>query len=230
MELGQSSVTYYSMTYRSSDEKHGQPVRTNSRLLDRTIILLDWDDTILPSTVLRLHGVKQNQMSIPPGLKNGLLVLEKTVCKFITVAREYASIAIVTNSQPGWVEDSSSQFMPQVKALLLSLKVKVIYAQRCTAGVGATHDADCKTTAFYKLVREQFPNTEEVNIVSLGDGRCELDAAHKLQQKLSNARIKAVKLAPNPTLEVLSSQLSLLLRRFEDILTADRSSEIKLIR
>jgi len=79
-------------------------------------------------------------------------------------------------------------------------------------------------------VREQFPNTEEVNIVSLGDGRCELDAAHKLQQKLSNARIKAVKLAPNPTLEVLSSQLSLLLRRFEDILTADRSSEIKLIR
>mmetsp|Transcript_45321 Transcript_45321/g.176075 ORF Transcript_45321/g.176075 Transcript_45321/m.176075 type:complete len:170 (-) Transcript_45321:2509-3018(-) len=169
-------------------------------------------------------------MSIPPGLKNGLLVLEKTVCKFITVAREYASIAIVTNSQPGWVEDSSSQFMPQVKALLLSLKVKVIYAQRCTAGVGATHDADCKTTAFYKLVREQFPNTEEVNIVSLGDGRCELDAAHKLQQKLSNARIKAVKLAPNPTLEVLSSQLSLLLRRFEDILTADRSSEIKLIR
>mmetsp|Transcript_45326 Transcript_45326/g.176096 ORF Transcript_45326/g.176096 Transcript_45326/m.176096 type:complete len:84 (-) Transcript_45326:2857-3108(-) len=64
-------------------------------------------------------------MSIPPGLKNGLLVLEKTVCKFITVAREYASIAIVTNSQPGWVEDSSSQFMPQVKALLLSLKVKV---------------------------------------------------------------------------------------------------------
>mmetsp|Transcript_19594 Transcript_19594/g.28500 ORF Transcript_19594/g.28500 Transcript_19594/m.28500 type:complete len:200 (+) Transcript_19594:572-1171(+) len=199
-------------------------------------------------------------MSIPPGLKNGLLVLEKTVCKFITTATDYGSIAIITNSQPGWVEDSSSQFMPQVKALLLSLKVEVakplsnqnlfgcrslapqvdsnskffpgqvIYAQHCTAGVGATHDADCKMTAFYKYVREQFPNAEEVNIVSLGDGECELDAAHKLQQKLPNARIKAVKLAPNPTLEILSSQLSLLLRRFEDILTADRSSEIKLIR
>ena len=79
-----------------------------------TVIVFDWDDTILPTSWLeRLHAVTSGRQEQPKAQR-----LMATLCdvasETLKLAETLGEVIIITNSAPGWVVQSCEQFMPQL--------------------------------------------------------------------------------------------------------------------
>ncbi|ETO08735.1 hypothetical protein RFI_28653 [Reticulomyxa filosa] len=88
------------------------------------ILILDWDNTILPSDSLERMGYKLDNEK--ENLPQELLLLESKVCEFLTLAIDELScdnVIVITNAQKGWVELSALRFLPQCVRLLKRLHI-----------------------------------------------------------------------------------------------------------
>jgi len=120
----------------------GCTVRRNSQSFyaekNHTSLMLDWDDTIFPTTWVRRDCGMNWRMPLESQLRPGprrtvintLLdrLLERAV-EFLTEASMYANIFIVTLSRRPWVEMSLHNFLPKLATVLSTMQLKVIYAQ-----------------------------------------------------------------------------------------------------
>mmetsp|Transcript_117570 Transcript_117570/g.379441 ORF Transcript_117570/g.379441 Transcript_117570/m.379441 type:complete len:503 (+) Transcript_117570:109-1617(+) len=103
-----------------------------------TSLLLDWDDTIFPTTWVRRDCGMNWRLSLDaqlePGARRTLIstlldkLLDRAV-EFISEASTYANIFIVTLARRPWVEMSLQNFLPKLKGVIEALSLKVIYAQ-----------------------------------------------------------------------------------------------------
>eukprot|EP00416_Gambierdiscus_australes_P021112 CAMPEP_0171061762 /NCGR_PEP_ID=MMETSP0766_2-20121228/4648_1 /TAXON_ID=439317 /ORGANISM="Gambierdiscus australes, Strain CAWD 149" /LENGTH=436 /DNA_ID=CAMNT_0011517489 /DNA_START=3 /DNA_END=1313 /DNA_ORIENTATION=- len=117
-------------------------VRRNSQNLYaeklHTYLLLDWDDTIFPTTWVRRDCGMNWRLSLDAQLEPGprmtlistLLdkLLERAV-EFFEEAVQHANIFIVTLARRPWVEVSLQNFLPKLGETLHKMNLKVIYAQ-----------------------------------------------------------------------------------------------------
>mmetsp|Transcript_10630 Transcript_10630/g.32539 ORF Transcript_10630/g.32539 Transcript_10630/m.32539 type:complete len:235 (+) Transcript_10630:235-939(+) len=198
-------------------------------LVDRTVTFLDWDDTILASTILTLHGVRRDHMNISKGLQNGVGVVERIAMRFLLEACQFGPVVIITNSDAGWVETSAERYMPELRKLIQRLHIKIVSAKDSFSSTH-TDPTQWKIRAFREQAKLHFPASDAINVLVIGDGEAEVEAASILAEELPNGFVKMVRFAKSPTLDMLNRQLSLLLRKFEDIWSTDRSMEIRLLR
>jgi len=106
---------------------------------ENSLIIFDWDDTLLPTTFI-LNDVLPNlhpkdREGVLPESSNfytELLAHAHTVGFVLRVARKAARVAIVTNSLSPWVLASSERYLPglDLKALLEELQIPVYYSRR----------------------------------------------------------------------------------------------------
>jgi hypothetical protein len=100
--------------------------------------IFDWDDTLLPSTWIdrlrKFYGEAINEL-ISPFLET----LQDCVCSMIDFVRqrEYA-LFIITNADLGWVEYSSSKYMPRVFDKLAEYKIPIMSARSFYATMNPT--------------------------------------------------------------------------------------------
>merc|ERR1719160_1844633 len=91
---------------------------------DVTLIILDWDDTLLPSTWLQQHGLNIVGPLLPTEEQRALLAqVAKFVIKTLRRAKKLGQVIIITNGEKGWVELSCSKFLPGVLPLLEGIKI-----------------------------------------------------------------------------------------------------------
>jgi len=126
-------------------EVGGKPpvaVRRNSQagFSDRTstVLILDWDDTIFPSTWVRddcgLNWRVPFDAQVTEGprktlIKNLLARLLERMHIFFRTANTRACILIVTLAKRPWVDISAKNFLPELGTILSTYNIKVIYAQ-----------------------------------------------------------------------------------------------------
>ena len=83
---------------------------------------IDWDDTCLPTTALeteaRLQGRTCFTAQFSPLTVAYLHVLDVVLVAMFTRLREYGTIYIVTNAEPGWVQLTAHYFLPRTYAYL----------------------------------------------------------------------------------------------------------------
>jgi hypothetical protein len=100
--------------------------------------VLDWDDTLFPTTWIRSDLQLNWQKTIAEQLRSAaerstiekhLKGLERQVEAFLRLASELTTVFIVTLARKPWVEVSSRNFMPMFDSLLKELDIKVIYAR-----------------------------------------------------------------------------------------------------
>ena len=95
-----------------------------------TVVLLDWDDTLLPSTMLTSLGYKVDESTaLPPDLASDLAGLEEDVIMLLDTCQQHGTVLLVTNAETGWVELSSERFMPTVIGELRKRGIKVVSAR-----------------------------------------------------------------------------------------------------
>lgn len=103
-----------------------------------TALVLDWDDTLFPTTWIREELDWRYPLQLQPCLNQGnrLEIIEGflkkhhvRVAEFLAEAAEQANLFIVTLARRPWVETSMERFMPELSEVLKRHAFKVIYAQ-----------------------------------------------------------------------------------------------------
>jgi hypothetical protein len=192
-----------------------------------TVIMFDWDDTLLASSFLSSRGYRlDSDGGVTPEVDAQLRALEQCVCAVLQLALTYGHVNIVTNAETGWVQLSAQKFMPAVVPLLS--KVTVISARSTFEAAHPDAPLKWKFYAFHERLSAVFgassfgaddSTSSDVhkNIISFGDSHVEREAIRAVTRGVSQCRTKSVKFAERPTPEQLRRQLELVTNCFQYI-------------
>mmetsp|Transcript_93565 Transcript_93565/g.302835 ORF Transcript_93565/g.302835 Transcript_93565/m.302835 type:complete len:401 (+) Transcript_93565:113-1315(+) len=205
-------------------------------LPEQTIIILDWDDTLCPTSLcfesLRLPS---SRPVADPALAARLGELAAEVVALLERARTLAGhVVIVTNAGDGWVESSARAWLPAVADVLGS--VEVVSARARWEPHGISCPTGWKTKEFERVIRgfySQYEDQSWKNIVVVGDAQYEHDALRKVVGDAPtmcayHCRPKSVRFKTKPSLDVLSYQIRTLCETFQDITQFDGELDIEI--
>lgn len=167
----------------------------------QTVIIFDWDDTLLCTSFLNPKGYVDTDKILCPVIESNLKKLEDSVEKLLKLAISLGKTYIITNAQGGWVEYSSQLYMPRVYQILDD--IKIISAREKFEKYHATMH-EWKVQAFM-LTEEDLEENAVTNLVALGDSIIEMEAAAHLAKRFSQARIKQLKLVTDKLEEIVMS-------------------------
>ena len=166
----------------------------------RTLIIFDWDDTLLPTSWLNSQYLLQDLNSKPSETTTIILDdIAESVLTVLRLAQMHGSVIIVTNSEVGWVQRTCHRFLP--KCLILIDTIPVVSA-RAAYEIFTESPVEWKTRAFHAECGAAN------NIVSIGDSECERQAVATLIQP--GCIVKSLKLDNNPSPGKIKTQLIML--------------------
>lgn len=188
-------------------------------LLEQALIVLDWDDTVLPTTWLSRLGLLKDEDNIPSEeQQTQLTILADRAAETIEAAEEQGRVVIITNAQEGWVQHSCLRFLPSLAPLLRRLPI--ISARTAFEPLGVNCPAEWKRRAFEQEVEaflKMFPDGTVVSLVSIGDSSHERHALLKAVQRMPHCRAKSVRFAERPSIEQLIEEHDLMAGAMEDV-------------
>jgi hypothetical protein len=103
--------------------KDGKIVPINKE--NKTVVILDWDDTLFPSTYLAINQYLEDLtkvIKIESEMKK-FKRLEEYLLELFSKLLIIGDVYIVTNSDAGWVELSCSMFYPLLLPLISKIKI-----------------------------------------------------------------------------------------------------------
>ena len=192
-----------------------------------SIIIFDWDDTLLPTSFLTPGGIFNENMILSDIEKEKLLKLEQAVFKLLTEAVEKGNVYIITNAGNGWVEYSANRFYPTIIPILE--KIKIISARGEYEKIFPGNSRQWKIEAFLNL--QKSVNIKLVtNIICIGDSLFEMEAGRILASKFTEAFVKTIKFREAPKLDELLKQLKLVCVQFGSIYLSIKNLTIRVER
>lgn len=182
-----------------------------------TVIIFDWDDTLLASSFLSSKGLRlDSDVEPPPEVAEQLQLLEKSVSAVLNRALEFGEVHIVTNAEAGWVQLSAQKFIPGVLCVLE--RVTVISARTTYERLYPEAPLKWKYYAFQERLKEKMYDSKSCkNVISFGDSHVEREAVRAVTRGLPNTVTKSVKFAERPTMEQLRRQIELVSSCFQFI-------------
>jgi hypothetical protein len=202
-------------TVVTQDKAIVEPVDEPLPRLQVTKIVFDWDDTFMPTSWLEKIKHSPDQ----EGLQE-LADLSKIAISVITQAKLYGLVIIVTNADEGWVHESCSRHMPNLKPYLAGIPIisaqerySLLYSDPCLWKIAAFRD---------ELLPDLLPYTT-LNVISIGDGVPEFTAVNFLKNLISpllniNLITKGIKLLEKPDPNMLIYELEIVYRDMKDII------------
>mmetsp|Transcript_9585 Transcript_9585/g.25628 ORF Transcript_9585/g.25628 Transcript_9585/m.25628 type:complete len:267 (+) Transcript_9585:94-894(+) len=194
------------------------------------VCVLDWDDTLFPTSCLNALGVDFRGAHPPAAeIAQQLNALQTLVVAFLETATKFGAVMIVTNGERGWVEHSSSIFLPKVYAFLVSKGIKIVSARTNYEHEAPQDPAHWKIRAFMAEMAPVLESTcARVNFLSFGDGISELAASHRLRLELPTSSIKTIKFLEFPTIDQLARQVYMVAYSFEELFMHPHSVDLSL--
>jgi len=183
----------------------------------QTVIIFDWDDTLLASSFLSSKGLRlDNDHQPTPDVAEQLQLLERSVITVLNRALEFGDVHIVTNAEAGWVQLSAQKFIPGVVSVLE--RVQVISARTTYERLYPEAPLKWKYFAFQERLKEKTYDSKSCrNVISFGDSHVEREAVRAVTRGMSNTVTKSVKFAERPTMEQLRRQIELVASCFQFI-------------
>jgi len=204
-----SSCSSADASLRCKDTASCQSVASSGRLFcesSQTLIFLDWDDTLFPTTHLSVTQAADVH-DLPETEQVVLKDLEDVLKQFLSIACSQSNrCAIVTNSSRPWVSQCIARFLPGLKsymqAKISSGEIVILYAGEFLAKKSRQHsnlrpvrasvdtseeENERLTAAKYHAMKQEaesfyssYPGQTWKNILSLGDMKYEHDAVQEL--------------------------------------------------
>jgi len=193
---------------------------------DETLLIFDWDDTVLPSTWVQANNIRLDRChELLPWQREMLSEAAQTVAETLRMAKQFGTVVFVTNAERGWIELSCQRFMPTLYPFLEG--IKVLSARTMYERSGAS-PFDWKHWAFESEISRIFglQNISEAtgrkNVVSFGDSNHEREALWRATATLPNCRSKSVKFVERPAaINLISKQHSLVCSQLHGIVHHD---------
>lgn len=216
-----------------------------------TIIILDWDDTLLASSWLVSEGLTPyRNRPIPQEAVNQLRGLEAAVLKLLEKALLHGEVHLVTNAEAGWVELSAEAFLPGVVPLLP--KVNIVSARSSYQTQYPDQPSMWKVEAFRNGLEQVFQGKTDLaldeeektwssptpagvncqayrNVISFGDSMHERLALKRVTSNMALTYSKSVKFVERPTIEQLERELTIICGSFEYLCTYNGNLDLMLV-
>lgn len=172
---------------------------------ENTLIILDWDDTLFPSSWIKdtTNLIKLND-------------IDHSLASLFEKMTELGHIIIVTNASMSWIQ-KSKDYLTFSRPLLDNIEfisARDEYSKKCSV-------QDWKKHVFKDIInRKQY-----LNIISIGDAHYEYDALLSLKKIKYYKFLKNIRFIKRPKIEVLDNQIQILEEAIPQIINLHRSSE-----
>lgn len=203
--------------YSDNDIQKTQPIQYK---LCR-IFILDWDDTLLPSSALTADNITLSSPTISDEIAKKLETNEKIVYQLLTnIINAQFNIYIVTNAEQGWVELSAKKFMPTIADLFKKYKnnITILSAQTIYSWIYPNNNAVWKYMAVNEILKH-FDSDTIANIISFGDSENERTALINNSNKFKKNFCKSIKFVGLPSYEKLCRQLQYTIINLNNIIS-----------
>ncbi|ARF09129.1 hypothetical protein Catovirus_2_78 [Catovirus CTV1] len=198
-------------------------IKTKKINKENTIIILDWDDTLFPTSWITKNGINLMDNSMKNKFTNYFPELDDILSEFLIKLQQYGKVIIITNALPVWVKVSSSILLKTSRILN---DIKVVSARKNYKNHSANM-MDWKKLAFLNEI-SNFINMNFLNIISIGDAEYEHFALINLYKTTKiNKILKSIKLMDNPNNDVLIDQLKVLLKNAHTLCTNGENLDLK---
>lgn len=201
-------------------EEEPNPMQPNE-----TVIVFDWDDTLLPSSYLSSKGYRIDAPVNCAEVDKQLREHEKSVVSVLTLAMKYGRVQVITNAETGWVQLSASTFMPAVLPLLKQLDI--VSARSTYEKMYPNSPLKWKFCAFQDRMHQNRQFLYR-NVISFGDSHVEREAVRAVTRGVTNVKTKSVKFAERPSMEQLRRQIELVTNCFQYIFSHDGDLDLML--
>jgi len=198
----------------------------------KTMIVFDWDDTILSTSHLAAAGYRLGHVRPRnPQVEAALKQLDTTAQSLLQLALENSHrVCIITNAENGWIELSSKSWLPGVAAMLK--KFSIISARSTFEPKYPNSPSTWKLRAFEEMTaqfsKDHCDESSTLHIISLGDSNVEREAAHTVARNRTNTKAKSVKFTEEPSVDVLRLELMSIMSRFSSLVEYDNSLDLVL--
>jgi hypothetical protein len=169
------------------------------------LLIVDWDDTLLPTSYLHMHGLVHENAVVPHSIRVLLREYAVRVKATLDILASHGRVVIVTNAHKGWIELSCARFLPEIEKFIRSLPR--ISARPFDHEDGAPpKPKEWKEEAFVALAQMHYAdNAVGQPVFSLGDASYEREAARRTAERLGSVA-QSLKLLEHPSLEALDAQ------------------------
>jgi hypothetical protein len=187
--------------------------------VEETLVILDWDDTILPTSYLTQHNLREDAEDIPTCFVVALEAYAQVAAATIAGLGKLGRVVIVTNAETGWVELTCGKFLPSLQALVE--QTEVVSARSKFEPLGFLQPVEWKEKMFDLKIKEHFGIREDPhgpsmdatpqrrNVLSLGDASHEREAIHRVA-KPTGCVPKSLKFMERPDLGHLRQEHELI--------------------
>jgi hypothetical protein len=186
----------------------------------RTVVVFDWDDTLLCSSAVR--GSFWNRLQLKE--------LEIAIESILRRAMELGETMIVTNGNRTWVQDSAQRFLPGLLPILA--QVRVVSARGLFEEMYPGDPFMWKHAAFEHLLMKErhFPAEPGLNLIALGDQFPEIDAARHVRHLIGGSSlVKTIKFREAPSVSELLGQLGRAELALDSIVLGKASQSLGLV-
>merc|ERR1712087_117290 len=191
-----------------------------------TLLVWDWDDTVLPSTWLSEQGlglesaVSQEQRAV-------LDRLAERAAQTLSVAKRHGNVVLVTNAEEGWIELSSQKFVPALVPVLAD--IKILSARSTYEHQGLRSPFEWKFLAFESVIGSfcaKVSPGRRKNVISFGDSGHEREALIRVADSVPNCCTKSLKFVEKPGIQQLLKEHDLIGGCFRYIVNYDGNLDV----
>jgi len=189
----------------------------------QTVVIFDWDDTLLPTTWLREQDYHPGDSDEDDDLLQKIAKHSRSLLK---IAIGAGPTYIITNASSGWVEYSAARWAPE---LLPVLRQVPVISARDKFEAAFPEVRQWKIQAFLEVQR-QLDATPITNLIALGDADYEIEAARIMGDEFEEGLVKTVKFRPCPDLEEHLMQVEIVDQNLERVVGSVQNLKVCLER
>lgn len=184
-----------------------------------TLIILDWDDTLFPTTHL---FTKYKNFDVDDCDPYELSELDTLVGQLLVKLARCGQVIIVTNAQLSWIR-TSGKLMPTTSRIIDIMNISLISARDKYERIAPIDN--WKKRIFATIVNGASP----LNILSIGDSTYEYEALVNLHTLNQNHYLKNIKMISKPNLSKLIEQLKIILVNVVSVCNQNKHDDLKFI-
>lgn len=195
---------------------------------DTTLIILDWDDTLFPTTWVNKNNIEimnkqYNEIIYRKFFKNLDIALERLFRMLI----KCGNVMIITNALLNWI-DISSKVIPLTSDFIQRSNTVKIISARGEYSDKYSDPNEWKRLAFKKHLNKFNKNIN--NIISVGDAEYEYNALIDLYTDDTHTfrLLKTVKFIRNPNMHQLIDQIQILYNSISKICKETKFLDLEL--
>lgn len=199
---------------------------------NKTLIIIDWDDTIMPTTQMVSAEYIKDDMEVVDyamhlNLEKTMQFYERDVLKVCKQLYDLcgSNMLIVTSAEEGWVQQSGRKFIRKVVDWLEKNKIRIISARKRYEKMFPNEPEKWKARTFLCEAKRIFKGINDFTLISIGDSEYEAIAAHVVNMAVETSFVKAIKLEEKPNVITLTDQLETIVLHIESIIAEEASTD-----